>query len=195
LQQFDFVGNLPDFADELLGFLAGGFEAHDVQRAGGDFAHLFLDALQVFLTDGFGEIEIVVEAVFDGGTDAEFRVGIEFQHGLRQQVRRRVAQPIQRAIGIIVQLAHRGQLYRLAQLLQLSAALCVQRVDVANLVAAAIHCHNQVAHGREFMHIVTPVAHIEYAPTSIGCHIPAVLPVLFRQRVDFFDNGREVAAV
>jgi hypothetical protein len=30
---------------------------------------------------------------------------------LRQQVRRRVAQPIQRAIGVVIHLAHRGELY------------------------------------------------------------------------------------
>ncbi|GBC91342.1 hypothetical protein HRbin14_02110 [bacterium HR14] len=43
VQQFQFIGNLPDLFDNLARLVAGGLDTHDVQPARGDFAHLLLD--------------------------------------------------------------------------------------------------------------------------------------------------------
>ena len=59
-----------------------------------DPGHLLLDARQVGLGDGRGELEVVVEAVLDGGADGVLRAREEAQDSLRHDVRRGVAQHI-----------------------------------------------------------------------------------------------------
>jgi len=60
-----------------------------------DLRHLLLDAGEVGLGDGLGEVEVVVEAVLDGRADGVPRARPQPQHGLRQHVRRGVTQHVQ----------------------------------------------------------------------------------------------------
>src|ERR1019366_1508913 len=53
-------------AEHLEGLGARHFVARDRQVLGDDLHHLLLDAREVRVGDGFGEAEVVVEAVFDG---------------------------------------------------------------------------------------------------------------------------------
>ena len=53
-------------------------------------AHLRLDLLEVGGRERSWQVEVVVEAVLDGGTDAELRVGEELEHGRGHHVRRAV---------------------------------------------------------------------------------------------------------
>ena len=57
-----------------------------------DLAHLGLDALEVVVAErlGVGQLEVVVEAVLDGGTDRELRAGEQPRHRLGHDVRGRV---------------------------------------------------------------------------------------------------------
>ena len=61
---------------------------------GDDLAHPSLDPLEVVVAEvaAVGKLEVVVEAVLDRRTDRVPRTGIEIGDGLRQHVRRRVAQ-------------------------------------------------------------------------------------------------------
>ena len=54
-------------------------------------AHLRLDLLEVGGRQRPRQIEVVVEAVLDGRTDAELRVGEDVEHRGRHHVRRAVA--------------------------------------------------------------------------------------------------------
>ena len=54
-------------------------------------AHLRLDLLEVGGRQRSRQIEVVVEAVLDGRTDAELRVGEDVEHRGRHHVRRTVA--------------------------------------------------------------------------------------------------------
>ncbi|GIV59639.1 MAG: hypothetical protein KatS3mg043_0728 [Rhodothermaceae bacterium] len=59
--------------------------------APGQLHHLFLDAFEVLRADlAPAEVDVVVEAVFDGRADAELDAGIEGFEGLGHQVGRRV---------------------------------------------------------------------------------------------------------
>ena len=78
--------------------------AHEVDRLGAGqvtraleakvgrllLAHLRLDLLEVGRRQRPRQVEVVVEAVLDGRTDAELRVGEDVEHGGRQHVRRTV---------------------------------------------------------------------------------------------------------
>jgi hypothetical protein len=48
--------------------------------------HFLFDFLEVFGREGRGAVEIVVEAVIDGRSDAQLGIGIELQHGRGQKV-------------------------------------------------------------------------------------------------------------
>ena len=63
-----------------------------------DAVHLLLDGLQVVGGEGLLDVEVVVEAVGDRRTDAELRLGVDALHGLRHDVRGRVAQDVE-AVG------------------------------------------------------------------------------------------------
>ncbi len=60
-----------------------------------EFPHLGLDLLEVVGGKRRGALEIVVEARVGGRADAELGLGIEIQHGRRQQVRGRVPVDLQ----------------------------------------------------------------------------------------------------
>ena len=53
-------------------------------------AHLGLDLLEVGGRQRARQVEVVIEAVLDGGTDAELRLGEELEHGRGHHVRRAV---------------------------------------------------------------------------------------------------------
>ena len=53
-------------------------------------SHLRLDLLEVGGRQRPRQVEVVVEAVLDGRTDAELRVGEDVEHGGRHHVRRAV---------------------------------------------------------------------------------------------------------
>ena len=73
---------------------------------------LLLDPLEVLLADRLGELEVVVEAVLDRRPDRDLHARVEAPHGLRQQVRRRVAEDGERVR--IVRVARRQDLDLLA---------------------------------------------------------------------------------
>ena len=51
-----------------------------------DFLHAFFDTLQVFGGEGFRDVEVVVEPVVDGRTDAQLRAWEFLLHCLREHV-------------------------------------------------------------------------------------------------------------
>ncbi len=53
---------------------------------------LGLDALEIALADRLRELEVVVEATVDGRPDGDFHTWVQAQHGLGEEVRRRVAE-------------------------------------------------------------------------------------------------------
>ena len=76
-----------------------GLVLHELLRVGGveleplellprldDRRHLLFDLGEVLGGEGLLDVEIVVEAVFDGGSDRVFRVGVEMHDRLRQHV-------------------------------------------------------------------------------------------------------------
>ena len=63
---------------------------------------LRLDRREVLLADRLGELEVVVEAVLDRRADRDLDPGMQPTHGLREQVRRRVAQHGQRVRVVAV---------------------------------------------------------------------------------------------
>ena len=81
------------------GVLARGHDALvGVRAALEDRAHLVLDAREIGLARRLGEVEVVVEAVLDGGPDRDLRPGPEPLHGLGHEVRGGVAQHGQRLV-------------------------------------------------------------------------------------------------
>ena len=67
-----------------------------------DLLHALLDFRQVFLGEAALEGEIVVKAVFNDRPDGHLRLGEQFLHRLRQQVRRGVADhldPLRALVG------------------------------------------------------------------------------------------------
>ncbi len=64
---------------------------------GDDLAHGGLDAREVVFAepDAAGEVDVVVEAVFDDGTDAQLAARVEPLDGFGQDVRRRVTHHVQ----------------------------------------------------------------------------------------------------
>ena len=54
-----------------------------------DLPHALFDFFEIFGGEGVGAVEVVVEAVVDGRTDAELGFGEQLQHGGGEQVRSR----------------------------------------------------------------------------------------------------------
>jgi len=75
-------------------------EALQRQVLAHDLGHLLLDARQVGLGDGLGELEVVVEAVLDRRADSVPRAREETDDGLRHDVRGGVALDID-GVGIV----------------------------------------------------------------------------------------------
>src|SRR5450830_461910 len=65
-----------------------------------DPGHLLLDTPEVGVGDGLGGLEVVVEAVLDGGADGVLRAREQAQDGLRHDVRRGVPQHVD-GFGVI----------------------------------------------------------------------------------------------
>jgi hypothetical protein len=61
-----------------------------------------LDLLQILLADRLRKVEVVVEAVLDRRPNRELHARIELRHGLRQQVRGRVAEDGERIRVVLV---------------------------------------------------------------------------------------------
>ena len=66
-----------------------------------DLAHARFDAREVVFLEvlAVGKLEVVVEAVLDGRTDAERGAREQVEHGLRQHVGRRVADRVEAAVA------------------------------------------------------------------------------------------------
>lgn len=99
LQLVRLVGEL------LAGRLVGDHAAGELLAALLDLLHLLLDGLEVIGGEGLRDVEVVVEAVPDRRADAQLGLGEELLHGLRHDVRGRVAQDVQAVLG--------GDLHRL----------------------------------------------------------------------------------
>ena len=65
-------------------------------RLGDDLAHARLDRLEVLGRERPGHVEVVVEAVLDGGADGDLRHREELDHRLGHDVRGRVPQDVER---------------------------------------------------------------------------------------------------
>src|ERR1019366_9913341 len=83
---FDELALHPGFGVLLEALFFGGKDAFEGEGAGLDLPHLLLDLFEVVGGEGGGAVEIVVEAVVDGGADAELGFGIEFEHGGGEEV-------------------------------------------------------------------------------------------------------------
>jgi hypothetical protein len=112
-----FVGQVTDDLDLVR--LASCFEAlrgraavllESLERVvGADLdPHLLLDRLQVGGGQRSRQVEVVVEAVADGRTDAQLRVGEDLEHGRGHDVRGRMAHRVQRVMGARIQQLRRG---------------------------------------------------------------------------------------
>ncbi len=77
---------------ELAGLLLGDDAAREALALPDDALHVLGDGLEVLGREGLGDVEVEVEAVGDGRADAELRLRVDLLHGLRHDVRRRVAQ-------------------------------------------------------------------------------------------------------
>ena len=92
VDQFQLVGLV---LEDLAGFI-GGDDLFDKGMPGGDdLAHAFFDLLQVIFRDLFGQVKIIIKAIFDRRTDRVLGLRVEFQHGLRHDVRSRVTDAVE----------------------------------------------------------------------------------------------------
>ena len=83
---------------ELAGLVDRQLEALERLVRRDDLAHLRLDALEVLVGErgAAGQLEVVVEAVLDGGAARERGAGPELEHGLGEHVGRGVADVLER---------------------------------------------------------------------------------------------------
>ncbi len=88
LDQLDLVGVVAEDAQRLL---ARHHLAHERFRFLAVGRHAALDLREIVRRQWARQIEVVVEAVLDGGTDPEPGVREDLQHRFRHQVGRRVA--------------------------------------------------------------------------------------------------------
>ncbi len=75
-------------------FGLGDLAADELLLVAGELLHLLFDSRKVGLGDRRRGIDVVVEAVFDGGADAELDARVERLEGLGQQVRRSVPEGV-----------------------------------------------------------------------------------------------------
>ncbi len=113
LDELDLEGLLGG-AEDGEGLLAGQLLARELLVLGDDLRHLLLDAREVGLGDGLGELEVVVEAVLDGGADGVLGAREEAQDGLRHDVRSGVAQDVD-GVGVVTLQGDDGDLVALVQ--------------------------------------------------------------------------------
>ncbi len=74
------------------GLLVADDPSHEALAFADDARHLLVDGLEVIRRERLLDAEVVVEAVRDGRADPEVRLRIDPLHGLREDVRRRVAE-------------------------------------------------------------------------------------------------------
>ena len=101
---------------KLDGLGAGQLKALQLELFLADFAHLGLQLGELGLGEGLGGVEIIVEAVFNGGADGELDLGMQPLHGLGQNVRTGV--PVGFAVafvfkGVQVFLRHQKSLLKI----------------------------------------------------------------------------------
>src|SRR5699024_6473994 len=80
-----------------------------------DARHAFFEICQIVIGQGAWQVEVVVKAVGDRRTDGQFCVGKDLEHGLRQNMAGRVANPPQslcsaklwRSAKLLLLLTHR----------------------------------------------------------------------------------------
>src|SRR4029453_18672669 len=82
--------------EEALGLLGRDLAALPGATLGELPANLLLDPLERVLADRLRKLEVVVEAVLDRRPDRDLRARVEAANRLREQVRRRVAQDVER---------------------------------------------------------------------------------------------------
>ena len=83
--QFDFVFFAFVF-EKFDGVFAFLFDADDLFVAVDDFRHTLFNRFQIRQSKRRGAREVVIKAVFDGGTDGDLRFGIQFLNRLRHNV-------------------------------------------------------------------------------------------------------------
>ena len=93
----------------LQGIGLGDLDALEVLFVLGQFEHLLLDLGQVGVRDGrAAEVHVVVETIFDRGTDTELDAGIQGLERLRHQVGGGVPEDTLRLVGIPFEQRDRG---------------------------------------------------------------------------------------
>ena len=97
LDQFQLIGLI---LENLARLFSRNHLLDEGVASGDDLAHTLFDLRQVFLNQRPRQVEIIVKAVFDWRADGVLGLWVEFQHRLRHDVRRRVADSIQ--LGIFV---------------------------------------------------------------------------------------------
>ena len=112
----------PEAREQLVSLHAVLPHERDIARE--DAAHLLLDPFEIVGRDRLGELEVVVEAVGDGGPDRDLGVGPQVQHRLRHHVRGRMPEHRQRGLVAVGQDADRlAVVHRQAEVAHLAVDL------------------------------------------------------------------------
>ncbi len=90
-ENLELVGLAP-LAHEALGLSPRELLAAHGKRGPGDRTHTLFDFRKILIAQRRRRLDVVVEPVLDGRTDSETRPGVEFLQGLRQKMRRGVAE-------------------------------------------------------------------------------------------------------
>ena len=91
---------LPRFLQPISHLLRAQFLALEGLTRVDDAPHAFFQIRKIFRGERLVEIEVVVEPMLDGRAKAKLGVGPDFQHCLRQDMSKRVPQPINWRIRI-----------------------------------------------------------------------------------------------
>ena len=93
--ELELVRLVREFGARLV---VGHHATHEALALSDDAGHLLVERLEVLGGERLGDVEVVVEPVGHGRSDAELRLGVDGLHGLREHVRGRVAQDAE-AVG------------------------------------------------------------------------------------------------
>ena len=102
LHAFDDLDLVRLVGEQLLRFGHRVFRADEGLVLLDDLLHLLLDAAEVVLVErlAVGQVEVVVEAVLDGGPDRELRTRVELGHRLGEHMGGRVTQHVAPRLGV-----------------------------------------------------------------------------------------------